>query len=103
VATLLFPAALAVIVGLGFFRFLMALPRRTMALFSVAAAVFVAGGLAVDFAGELHKNRVGADTPVYAAVSGIEEALEMAGVLLFLNALLDYIRHHVPVVRISVR
>lgn len=82
-------------------HFLAALPRRTAVLFVASGAVFVGGGLGVDFVGEVLRNEhAGADTVAYAVVTGVEELLEMLGVAAFAYALLDYLRDETGYARI---
>ena len=82
-------------------HFLAALPRRTTVLFVASGAVFVGGGLVIDFVGEVLRNEhAGAKTVAYAVVTGIEELLEMLGVVVFVYALLDYLRDDTGYARI---
>jgi hypothetical protein len=82
-------------------HFLAALPRRTALLFLGAGAFFVGGGLVVDYIGEVLRNQFnGADTVGYAVVTGIEELLEMLGVVVFVYALLDYLRDESGMARV---
>ena len=92
IANILYATVLVVVVGLTCLRFLAALPRRTALLFIAAGALFIGGGLVVDYVGEVLRNQhAGADSIGYAVVTGIEETLEMFGIVLFIYALLDYL------------
>ena len=78
---------LAVMIGLGFAPFLISLPRRTARLFLLSGAVYLTGAVGIEITGiEL------GDTLSYAMATLAEEGLEMFGVLLFLHALLAYMR-----------
>jgi len=78
--------ALAVFVAL-YPRFLLRLPRRTMVLFIVSGLIFVTGAIGFEMLGGLISGR---GSVWYAAVSTIEETMEMLGIALFIYALLDY-------------
>ena len=77
-------------VGLFFLGFLRRLPATTRFLFLLAAVVYVGGAIGVEmFSGnyaEAHGERLG-----YSMVVTLEETLEMAGVIVFIYALLDYV------------
>lgn len=93
IINILYTSVLALVVLVVMLRFLAALPVRTRRLFVLAGAVFVGGGIAVDYVGEVIRNEHGGGaTLVYAVVNGIEEGMEMAGVVLFVYALLDYLK-----------
>jgi hypothetical protein len=86
------PAALCVILfGLGYVRFLARLPARTRQLFLLAGAVYVAGALGVEAVSGQQAFLHGEQNLAYHAITTVEELLEMAGITLFLYALLDYI------------
>jgi hypothetical protein len=90
---ILYTSVLALLVLVVTLRFLAALPVRTRKLFVLSGVVFIGGAIAVDYVGEVIRNeRAGGATLLYAVVNGIEEGMEMAGVTLFVYALLDYLR-----------
>jgi len=114
--TWVIPAAVfVVIVGLGYVRFLAALPRSTGVLFVVAGALFVVGALGfemlsarlISFYGENWS--YGADyipntTKIAVALqSSVEETLEMLGVVVFIYALMSYVSSYVRDVTVVVR
>ncbi|MCP3919754.1 MAG: hypothetical protein GY711_29825 [bacterium] len=75
-------------------RFLTSLPRRTAVLFVIAGATFVAGAVGFEMiGGHLYQDK-GSDNIAYVAVQTVEEALEMAGIVIFIHALGDYIAVH---------
>ena len=89
--------ACAAIVGLLFRRFLISLGRRTGTLLTLAGVVFIAGALGM----ELVAGRIFSATATeldalrsvsHVVVQAIEEGLEMAGMAMFLWALVDYAR-----------
>jgi peptidoglycan/xylan/chitin deacetylase (PgdA/CDA1 family) len=75
-------------------RFLLHLPRRTRTLFFAAAVVFVGGALGVEMISANRAYRYGEEDFAYTLIISVEELLEMVGVVLFIHALLDYIRNH---------
>ncbi|MGL5010394.1 MAG: hypothetical protein ACRC6I_10960 [Paracoccaceae bacterium] len=69
-----------------FLRWVLSLPRRTMWYFVVAGAVFVTGGIGFEVVGSLVA-RADYFNPAYLVASTLEEALEMAGVVIMLMGL----------------
>jgi hypothetical protein len=91
VVTWAIPAAFgALIIGLAFVPFLLQLPRMTALLFSVAGALYLTGALGAEIVGnDMVRNHL-QDTLRYKMATMGEESLEMAGLILFLYALLRY-------------
>lgn len=77
---------LALVVGLTFFSFLSSLPTATRNAFFLAGCIYVGGAIGVEIIGA----PMDADTMTYNLTTVVEEGMEMAGVLLFLTALLAY-------------
>ena len=77
-------------VGFVFRRFVRSLPRRTGRYFLLAATLYVAGAIGGEMLGSLVYGSATIYAPV--VVGHIEEGLEMAGVVVFIYALLDYAR-----------
>ena len=73
-------------------RFLLSLPRAYLFRFTIAAAVFNVGAMGMELAGADLKSSFGKTHPYYLISVGLEEALEMAGVLIFIAALLDWLK-----------
>ncbi len=87
------PAALLVpVLGLAFVPFLLHLPRRTAFRFVLAGAIYLAGALGVEIFGNSLSVQSLRDTLQYNLATLVEEALEMLGVILFIHALLRYMR-----------
>ena len=86
-------AAAPLVAGLGLYclALLRRLPRRTAGLFIAAGAVYVGAAIGVEMVGSLLVDVVGQHSRLYLAEVGFEETLEMAGAVLFLYALLDYL------------
>jgi hypothetical protein len=76
---------------LGYLSFLAKLPPRTRWLFLMAGALFVGGALGVEAVSGKHASLHGEQNLTYHLIITIEELLEMAGLVVFIYALLDYI------------
>ncbi len=76
---------------LGYLSFLAKLPPRTRWLFLMAGALFVGGALGVEAFSGKHASLHGEQNLTYHLIITIEELLEMAGLVVFIYALLDYI------------
>jgi hypothetical protein len=86
------PAAFAVAgVALAFLPFLRHLPARTGMLFVCAGVIYVGGAVGVEAATVPMERRHQLDTLAYNLTTALEEGMEMAGVILFLHALLAHI------------
>jgi hypothetical protein len=101
-AAVAFTSALACVGALIGWRLLRTVPSRTRTLFLVAGVTFVAGAVGFDLLGEFHKNAHGSDTLGFALYNGLEEALEMGGVVVFVFGLLDYLRREVGPVNLRI-
>ena len=88
------PYGLAVLViGLLYLRFVWSLAAPTRGLFIGAGSLYLAGALGFESVGGWYFSRHGEmeDLP-YSLLVATEEFLEMSGVILFIYALLDYLR-----------
>lgn len=86
-----FYGVVLVLLAVVFTPFLWRLPRRTAGLFFAAGAVYVAGAAGLELVDVSHRAVHGKDM-TYVLLQTLEEALEMAGVVLLVYALLDFIR-----------
>jgi len=92
--TWLAPALVIVaLVALSYIGLLRALPRQFQVLFATSGAVFVAGAVGVESIGsEIARDQLDTEASwAYQLVMIVEEGLEMAGIALFIYALLLYI------------
>jgi hypothetical protein len=85
-------AVLTTTVAALLWRFVMDLPRRTRYLFTLAGATFVGGALGVEMISGNHIYHHGDRDLGYVLIITIEEWMEMLGVVIFIHALLDYMR-----------
>lgn len=81
--------AAVVVAFLGFYR---RLPSRTRLRLAIAAIVYVGGAIGMEMVGALYigSRKIDRDT-LYIFIFTIEETLEMCGMILLINALLEYI------------
>ena len=87
----IFGAGLVLVIGLVFLPFILALPTRTQVLFLMAGAVYVAGAVGVEWATIWYEENGQLDTLTYNLWNALEEFMEMAGVSLYIYALLGYV------------
>ncbi|MBL7213055.1 MAG: hypothetical protein ISS61_11825 [Desulfobacteraceae bacterium] len=98
-----FPAAILVIIFLAAYaRFLINLPSRTRVLFITAGTVYVGGALFIESITGLYASYAGRENLTYAILTNAEEVFEMVGTLVFIYALLSYIRSGLPGLRIGI-
>lgn len=94
-------AALVIVVGLFFLGFLRRLPAWTRRRFVLAGALYLAGILVLEAIGGWYDARHGYENMTYAAICSAEEGLEMAGLLVFLAALMRAFDERFGELRIS--
>lgn len=90
--------ALTVILAVFFLDFLRHLPSKTRVTFLVAATLFLGGSIGVELIGGRYAALHG-ENWIYKVISTVEESLEMAGIIVFIWALLEYIADHYKEVR----
>jgi hypothetical protein len=90
------------LIFVGFYlRFLFHLPKDTRLLFIVAGGIYVMGAMGVEMIGGfvLSNNLVGGK--IYGILIIIEEFLENLGTIIFIFALINYIKSYLRINRIS--
>ncbi|MBC8176890.1 MAG: hypothetical protein H8E19_05750 [Deltaproteobacteria bacterium] len=98
-----FPAAILVIIfAASYVRFLMNLPSRTRYLFIIAGVLYVGGALLMESMTGLYASYANRENLTYAILTNIEELLEMVGILVFIYALMSYIKSDLPGLRIGI-
>ncbi len=95
-------AAFVLLFGLAYLRFLFHLPARYRALFFASGALFVGGAVGMEMVDGNYFAAHGQDL-TYAMLTVGEEALEMSGLLIFIQALLRYLGERGAGVSISLR
>jgi hypothetical protein len=98
------PAAIVVLlVGLAYLRFVFALDRSTRNLIIASGVIFLTGALLFEAIGGWYYERIEQSTDmVYVTITTVEETLEIAGLILFLHTLLNYLSKMLPGGRIEV-
>lgn len=87
-------AAVVLVLGVFFLGFLRRLPARTRVAFITAATLFVGGAIGVELFEGRYSELYGSRNLTFSMYATVEEGLEMAGVILFIHALLQYIAEH---------
>jgi hypothetical protein len=82
--------ALVFVLGLFFLRFLLDLPATTRFMFLLAAIIYIGGAIGVELIGSSHAELHGYENWAYSMIATVEESLEMAGLIVFIGALLNY-------------
>ncbi len=91
---------LAVVIAVAYLRFLRHLPQRTRWFFVLAGGLFLGGAVGVEMLSAQVMIETGKTSLLWRAVTTVEEALEMAGVVVFIYALLEYIHEKVEEVHL---
>lgn len=94
---------LVAFLGLRFLKFLTQLPTKTRRSFFLAAFLYLGGALGMEMIAGQYTTFYGQDNLTYALLTTIEEALEMSGVLVFIYALLVYLRRYIQAIEINIR
>jgi hypothetical protein len=86
------PGMLIVLIfGLYFLKFWSSLPQKTKLTFFIAASIYIAGCIGMELVSGSYVSVNGVDTLMYSILTTIEESLEMAGIILFIWGLMNYI------------
>jgi hypothetical protein len=83
-------------------RFLKSLPTESRTRFVIAGIVFVSGALGMEMVGGAIISKIEIENLLYSLITGAEETLELLGVILFLDALLRYVKAHLGTHELSV-
>lgn len=93
---------LLVIFLLGFLGFIKALPQKTRNLFIKAGTLYVGGALGMELIDGYYAKIYAQNNITYFVLTTIEESLEMFGILVFIYALLSYIKLHIEQMKLSI-
>jgi hypothetical protein len=77
---------------LAYLRFMAYLPAKTRRLFLLAGAIFIGGALGVEMIAGNQVSSNGFNNLTYALITAVEELFEMLGIVVFIYALLSYLR-----------
>ena len=84
-------SVLVLVLGIYFIGFFLRLPAVTKVRFLLAAVLFVGGSLGFEFIEGVVAKAQSENSTTYWVLTVIEEGMEMAGVIVFIHALLEYI------------
>ena len=73
-------------------KFLLHLPVATKKMFVAAAALYIGGALGMELPGAYLASTTGTENLSYVIVVTIEESLEMLGIVVFIHALMSYVK-----------
>lgn len=76
-----------------FSKFIRHLSPKDLKHFFLAALFYIGGALLMEMVGSYVAEAKGQQNLVYALIATAEEIMEMAGTIIFIYALLDYLRH----------
>ena len=100
-AWVIFGIPFVLVFVLSYLRFFFSLPPQTQRQFFAAASIFFSGALGMEMIGGYYAASHGMQNFQYSILATVEEGLEMAGVIVFINALLNYLISHHRQVRID--
>jgi hypothetical protein len=92
--------ALVFVLGIYFSRFWLQLPATTRFSFWMAATFYIGGAIGVELIGSRHAELHGYVNGMYSMIVTLEEGLEMAGLIVFIWARLDYCANNYKEVRL---
>jgi hypothetical protein len=94
--------AMGLVAGLGcfFVGFLLRLPGETRFRFITAAVLYLGGVIGMEMVGGRYAEVHGSQNLAYSMIATVEESLEMAGIIVFIHALLKYLGGNVQELRI---
>ena len=93
--------AIAMIFGLSYLRFLLHLPFTTRWHVVLAATLYLGGAIGMELIGGRYADVHGMENLTYSMLATVEESLEMAGVIVFIYALLHYIADNYREIRVQ--
>lgn len=82
---------LVLVLALFFLRFLLSLPDNTRLTFVMAAILYIGGSIGLELIGGYFVELYGRRNLTYSLIAVFEESLEMAGLIVFIYALLVYL------------
>ena len=93
-------AIVAALLGLAYFKLLREFPDRLRRLVVIGAMLYCGGAIGLELAGGWYFGRYG-DTFAYSLIATVEESAEMAGIIIFIHALLAYLGELVGELRLA--
>lgn len=88
--------ALVALVGVFYFTFLLDLPVDTRRMFLLSGSIYIGGAIGMELAGGWYFDQHGLEGlhhPTFKVMATVEETLEMAGIIIFIHAVMTYFRN----------
>jgi hypothetical protein len=86
--------AIVLLLSIFFLQFWLHLPAKTRSAFLVAAIVYISGVIGFEMIGGYYAELYGKENLIYNFFVTIEESLEMIGIVLFFESLLEYMANN---------
>jgi len=99
----IFGVIFVIILVPAYLKFFLDLPAKIKWLFFISGTIYVGGGIGVEMINARHESLHGWENLTYSMMTALEESLEMAGVAIFIYALLLYLRSNVKEVQICIK
>ncbi len=95
-------AALLLIFGVLYAKFILALPATTRRRFVFAGLVYLSGAAGLELIGGLYYESYGHMNVTFTVLESLEDALEMSGIVMFIHALASYICSELGELRVGI-
>ena len=92
--------AVAMVFGLSYLKFVLHLPAKTRWRVVIAATLYLGGAIGMELIGGRYAALHGVENLAYSMTATVEESLEMAGVIVFIHTLLNYIADNYQEIRL---
>ncbi|PPC86285.1 MAG: hypothetical protein CTY37_06245 [Methylotenera sp.] len=93
---------IVILTAIYFYKFVMQLPRRTAKIFVIAGFLYVSGAIGMELVGGHYAFYWGIYSLEYIVWAIIEESLEIAGLVVFIFGLLDYIKDNFTEIKLQI-
>ncbi|HEY9771525.1 MAG TPA: hypothetical protein V6C71_24025 [Coleofasciculaceae cyanobacterium] len=92
-----------IIFALAYLKFIIHLPTKIRHLFLIAGAIFVMGGLGLEMLSAFYDSLYRTSNLTYNLIMIAEEFLEMLGIIIFIYALLSYLKLHLTAIQVFIK
>ena len=82
------------ILTISYFKFFFKLPKHTRRMFLISVILYLSGALGFEMIGGHYASINGVNNLGYSLITTVEESFEMAGNIVFINALMKYIEEN---------
>jgi len=93
-AWVIFGIVIVIAVAISYLKFFLHLDLQMRKRFAIAAITFVSGAIGMELVGGYYYGLHGGANFPYVILATVEEGLEMAGIIVFINALMNYVIDH---------